>query len=216
MLFRFFTLFVFLSSSGFASQLEESDALPASNPAQAVEPGKSNDPLITAADIVQRRQETTIGASVSKANGEYEGGETLESLQAALKLEEDLSDLAGDDSSAPGLQTIGIASFIEFVASVIVLSFVFPIFGHPVTPKQLFALGFAVALFGAILHTLLAAGPLHPVRAVTGLVVLTPLIRQFTAVRTWTGALGIALATRLISLGLIWLTAIALTAIGSL
>jgi hypothetical protein len=60
------------------------------------------------------------------------------------------------------------------------------------------------------------ATPLNPVRAVGGLLILAVLIRQFTEVRTWASAATIALIARIVSLALIWLIAIALTAIGSL
>lgn len=185
--------------------------------------GESDDPLVKAEDIIQKREEKTIGATVKNEKidfsgiaDSYAGSKTIESLQAELNSGNTLSSL--DETKAPGnrIQQIGIAFGIEMLVTLLVLSIAFQVSGFPNLFRQLLLLSLAVALVGAVLDTVIAVGPLNPIRSGIGFIILLLLIRQITDVREWTTAIKIALLARLVSMAIIWLAMIGVSMLFSL
>ncbi|PXA05150.1 hypothetical protein DDZ13_04095 [Coraliomargarita sinensis] len=183
---------------------------------QKMESVQTESPLIKAADIVQKREGRTIGASVKGLGEEYEINNSLNSLQAALSAEEDLSQSLETASASSRAQEIVIAFLIELLATCAVLVIAFQLSGVPVVATQIISLGMAVAIIGAVLDAVIAASPLNPIRALTGLVILASLIRYLTNTGRWTVAVKLALITRIISLAFIWLILFGLTALRSI
>lgn len=220
MLTRSLIVFFLLCSIAHADRvLENEPSLTPGHTHKTEEADEVEDPLIEADDIIQKREEKTISASVNAAGADYrrmDGSETLEGLQSVLIAEEELSALEKADSPRQGLREIVIAFSVEILVTLFVLSITFQICGFPCAFRQLFSLSLAVALFGAVLDTLISLPLLHPLRALAGLVILIGLIRPFTEVAMWSTAVKIGIITRLISLAIIWLIVFALNALGSL
>jgi len=216
MLPRTSIVFLFLLSSlACADQLsgEEPPSFNKTSEAQGEESAETMDPLIRADDIVPKREEKTIGASVKAAAEDYAGSNTLGSLQAALSDEEALAATMATDSSRSRLREVAIAFVFELLVTLVLLGIAFQISGFPGIFPQLLSLSLAVGLAGAILDVLIHASPLNPIRALTGLAVLVVLIRQFTDVRYWSTAIKIAVITRLVTLAVMWLALVVLSAL---
>lgn len=176
------------------------------------------DPLIRAEDIVKNREDQTIGASVNTTEIDYASlanSKTLEKLQDEIGTA-DAAALLDERATRPDrLQQIAIAFGIEILVSLLVLAIAFQISGFPAVFRQLFVLSLAVAIAGALLHTLLGVGLLNPIRSAAGFGIFLVLIRPLTDVRKWVTAIKIALIARLVSLAIMWVLMIAASALFS-
>lgn len=216
MLPRYLILILLACSFAHGEQLEENQTSPVSATVPTDEAGITDDPLIKASDIIQKRERRTIGASVENAGNDYDASETLERLQTTLSTNEDLSGLDRKAPQTQRINSIAVAFVIEFLVTFLVLIIAFQLSGFTGAALQLASFSLAVALFGGALDILIGAPPLNPIRAIAGLVILIALIRQFTTVRKWPTAIKIAVTTRIISLAVIWLLTTGLSALGQL
>lgn len=212
MLPRLLILFLLASAFVHGILVKENDSGQLVPPTKttSVDKAESDEPLVNAEEIVQQRERRTIGASVqaNKADSSgmsqnYGSDNGLESLEAAINGE------AGSQKNL--LQSIAIAFGIEMIVTFVVLSIAFQIVGFPSVLRQLLVLSLAVALTGALVDTLLRLGPLNPVRAALGFVILALLIRPLTEVREWATAIKIAVIARLVSIAMLWLAMIGLS-----
>jgi len=179
---------------------------------QATDSFTPGEPLIKAENIVAPREKQTISANTSTKDLNYSSlGEnygdrtTLERLEADLRAEEASSSSKYAAQKRQRLKDIALGFAVEILVTFVVLSIAFQVSGFQPAYPKLILLSIAVALIGALLDTLLHAGPLHPIRSVAGFAILLVLIPQLTHVRKWATALKIAAVVRIVSILFFWL-----------
>lgn len=173
---------------------------------QAMPPAE---PLIRAENIVAPREQQTISANSDSNDIDFtriaensRGRQILAGLEADLQAE---NNSQGRAQPQQRLKEIALGFAIELLITLLLLNITFQVSGFTPGQGPLILLSLALALVGALLDTLIQAGPFHPVRAVAGFAVLLVLIPALTPARKWAGALKIAAVVRIASTLCFWL-----------
>lgn len=167
----------------------------------------ADEPLVNAEVIVDQRQQQTISTSANRAQIDYsllsENYGDRKTLEAELRAEEAAS--TGKVLSGNNLRAIIIASGIEFFVTFLLLALALRICGFSSALWPALLLGFAVAIAGALLDTLMQAGPFHPLRFATGFAILLFALAGLSQQRRWGTAITIAALARLAYILFAWL-----------
>ncbi|CAA6692795.1 MULTISPECIES: hypothetical protein [unclassified Lentimonas] len=99
-----------------------------------------------------------------------------------------------------------IVFFVEAIITLIVLKITFRLGEHRARLKHILPISLVIATVGALLQLLFDLSPFNPIQVSLSSILLLMLIRLATNVHEWAAALQITIATRLISLGVMWLT----------
>ncbi len=174
-------------------------------------------------ELLVMRNDQTITESIQQAEAAanpvqelYNYSSVSKDLQKSIEAYESGSANHTPQTAQPLLVKILVGFIVEVLVMLIVLKIAFQLTGFPALWRQLVSLSLAVSLSGVVVAVLLKAGPLNPVGAGIGFILLLVLIRPMTDVREWATAIQIAITARIVSIILMWLSIAGIMAIASL
>jgi hypothetical protein len=104
------------------------------------------------------------------------------------------------------LLSILIGFAVETIITLMVLKITFQLGEHRARLQQILPISLAIATVGALLNFIGDIGLFHPIQIGLSFFLLLMMIRLTTDVHEWAAALQVTFASRLASLGMLWLT----------